>query len=131
MKKISVPELKAGYTSLPVIGVGVAVALTVSLVVFIFSSVFISYTPVPETVVPYLAYITSIISIFTGAFYVTRRLGHKGWLNGGLTGVFYILFLLVLGRFVVGEFPGFSSFLMKIFLGFVFGAVTGIIARNV
>ncbi len=130
MKNIPAADLKPNLNSLPVIGKGVVVALIISLVVFVFSSAIINYTPVSETIVPYLAYITSIISIFVGAFYVIKKLSFKGWLNGGLTGVFYVLILLILGRFVIGEFPVFSSFLIKVFLGFVFGAVSGIIGRN-
>lgn len=130
MKNIPAADLKPNLNSLPVIGKGVVVALIISLVVFIFSSAIINYTPVSETIVPYLAYVTSIISIFAGAFYVIKKLSFKGLLNGGLTGVFYVLILLILGRFVIGEFPVFSSFLIKVFLGFVFGAVSGIIGRN-
>ncbi len=131
IKDIPAANLKPDLNTLPVIGKGVVVALVISMAVFVFSSVIISYTPVSESVLPYLAYLTSIISIIVGAFYVIKRLSFKGWLNGGLTGLFYVLVLLFLGRFIIGEFPVFSSFLIKAFLGFAFGAVSGIVGRNI
>lgn len=58
MKNIPAADLKPNLNSLPVIGKGVVVALIISLVVFVFSSAIINYTPVSETIVPYLAYVT-------------------------------------------------------------------------
>jgi len=131
LKSISAVDLKPNINFLPVIGMGVLLALVISLAVFMAASVIISYTAVPETIVPYLSFITSILSIFVGALFVSRKISYKGWLNGGLTGIFYVLIVLLLGLFIAGEFPVFTSFLMKVFLGFIFGAVSGIVGMNI
>jgi len=104
--------------------------LFLSLLIFALASVIISYTAVPERILPYLSFFTSVISIFVGSLYVSRRIGFQGWLNGGLTGFFYVLVLLLLGLFIAGDLPVLSGFIIKIFLGFVFGAVSGIIGMN-
>lgn len=131
MKKMATADLKPNINSLSVIGIGILLSLAISLGVFLAASVIISYTFVPETIVPYLSFITSILSIFVGALFVTKKISHKGWLNGGLTGLFYVLIVLLLGLLIFGEFPVFTAFLMKVFLGFIFGAVSGIIGMNI
>lgn len=131
VKKMPAVDIKSGMNSLPVIGKGVLLALGFSTVVFLLASLVLSFTAISENIVPYLSFLTSIISIFIGSIFVTRKLSYKGWLNGGLTGLFYVLIILVLGLFIAGEFPIFTGFLTKAFLGFAFGAISGIIGMNI
>ncbi|RQD77501.1 MAG: TIGR04086 family membrane protein [Candidatus Syntrophonatronum acetioxidans] len=130
MKNIPAFKVQPDFKTLPLIGAGVLLALVFSLLVFALASLILSYTAVPERILPYLSFFTSFFSIFAGALYVSRRIGYQGWLNGGLTGFFYVLIVLVLGLFLAGELPLFSSFIIKVFLGFIFGAVSGIIGMN-
>ncbi len=131
MKKMPAVDFKSGVNSLPVIGRGVLLALGFSTAVFLLASLVLSFTAVSENIVPYISFVTSIISIFIGSFFVTRKLSYKGWLNGGMTGLFYVLIILILGLLIAGEFPAFAGFATKTFLGFAFGAISGIIGMNV
>lgn len=130
MKGVPAVKIQPDLKILPLIGSGVLLGLSLSLLIFTLTSVIISYTAVPERILPYLSFFTSVISIFVGSLYVSRRIGFQGWLNGGLTGFFYVLVLLLLGLFIAGDLPVLSGFIIKIFLGFVFGAVSGIIGMN-
>lgn len=130
VKNMPAVDFKSGISSLPVIGKGVLLALGFSTAVFLLASLVLSFTAISENIIPYLSFITSIISIFIGSFFVTRKLSFKGWLNGGVTGLFYVLIILILGLFIAGEFPILTSFLTKSFLGFAFGAISGIIGMN-
>lgn len=130
MKGVPAVKIQPDLKILPLIGSGVLLGLFLSLLIFTLASVIISYTAVPERILPYLSFFTSVISIFVGSLYVSRRIGFQGWLNGGLTGFFYVLILLLLGLFIAGHLPDLSGFIVKIFLGFVFGAVSGIIGMN-
>lgn len=130
MKGVPAVKIQPDLKILPLIGSGVLWGLFLSLLIFALASVIISYTAVPERILPYLSFFTSVISIFVGSLYVSRRIGFQGWLNGGLTGFFYVLVLILLGLFIAGDLPVLSGFIIKIFLGFVFGAVSGIIGMN-
>ena len=73
-----------------VIAKGVLFAYFFSLCIFLIFSTLIQFTGLTEAVLPYVAYGTSLVTIFAGAAYVSSRLDTKGWLNGGITGLIYL-----------------------------------------
>jgi putative membrane protein (TIGR04086 family) len=109
---------------------GVLYAYFLSLVVFLLFSTLIQYTALTETILPYMTYGTTLISIFVGAAYVTKRLETKGWLNGGLTGLMYLAGLVILGLILLPEFGIDVSYISKTFLAFATGAAGGIFGIN-
>lgn len=130
MKNLSALNFKPNLTYMPAVGMGLVLAVVFSLVIFVLASVLVSYTPVPETALPYITYITSILSIFLGSLFAITRVKYKGWMIGGATGILYVLFVLGLGLVLGGEAPLLTGLLLKLFIGFVFGAVSGIIGMN-
>jgi len=109
---------------------GVLIAYFFSLIVFLLFSVLIQYTKLTEAVLPYTAYATSLIAIFAGAAYVTRRLETKGWLNGGITGLIYLAGLLIFALILLPDFKVHFGYISKAFLAFVTGAAGGIFGIN-
>ncbi|MDW7650805.1 MAG: TIGR04086 family membrane protein [Bacillota bacterium] len=109
---------------------GVLYAYFFSLVVFLLFSALIQYTKLTEAVLPYTAYATSLIAIFIGASYVSKRLETKGWLNGGITGLVYLAGLVIFGLILLPEFSLNVGYIAKVFLAFVTGAAGGIFGIN-
>lgn len=109
---------------------GVLYAYFLSLLVFLVFSALIQYTKLTETILPYTAYAVSLISIFVGASYVTKRLQAKGWLNGGITGLIYLAGLLIFAVILLPDFSLHLGYISKAFLAFVTGAAGGIFGIN-
>ncbi len=109
---------------------GTVLALVISLLVLLLLSLVLYLTPVPERVVPYAVYITSIFSIIIGSAYAAKRIQSKGWLNGGLTGLTFIIILLILTK-VFGLDANINLHLItKLLLAFVLGSIGGILGLN-
>ncbi len=109
---------------------GVLVALLVSVLLLIIISALLFFTPFPEKYMPAAVFLASLAGILLGSCKTGKTLGVKGWLNGGLVGVLYVLVVVILGGFYLeGFLPGLSLF-SKLFLGFVLGAVGGMWGVN-
>jgi len=109
---------------------GVLYAYLLSLVLFLIFSALMQYTNLTEAILPYTVYAISLVAIFTGAAYVTARLQAKGWLNGGLTGIIYLVGLVIMALIIL---PGFSldaSYLVKTVVAFLVGAAGGVFGIN-
>lgn len=128
-KSAAAAQLKPPATAI-VMGKGVLYAYFLSLVVFLLFSALIQYTGLTEAILPYLAYATSLVSIFVGATYVTKRLEAKGWLNGGLTGLIYLAGLLIFAMILLPNFSLNFGYLSKALLAFVTGAAGGMFGVN-
>ncbi len=109
---------------------GTFLALVISLIVCTLVAAVLYLTPLSEQVVPYVIYVTSIFSIIIGAAYAARRMQFKGWLYGGLTGFAYIAILLILLKLFAIEADVSLQLFSKLFLGFVLGAIGGILGLN-
>ena len=105
-------------------------SLLVSCAFILVITLLLHLTPLPELTVPYLVVVGMLVSIISGSMYVGRRVDTKGWLRGGFTGVLYIVVILILSHFLnLGPDLG-MSVLSRLFLGFSFGCVGGMIGIN-
>ncbi len=109
---------------------GTALAYSISLLVFVLSSLLFAYTPLPETVLPYLTYLTSIVSVLVGGIYAGGKTGHKGWKNGGIIGILYFVGLFLLSFFLGVQIVFGLQLFARAVLAFVIGAIGGIIGVN-
>ncbi|MBS3946968.1 MAG: TIGR04086 family membrane protein [Dethiobacter sp.] len=122
-------KLKTPATAI-IMAKGVLYAYFISLVVFLIFSALIQHTRLTEGILPYIAYATSLVAIFVAAAYVARRLETKGWLNGGITGLAYLVGLVVFAVILLPDFQVHLGYLSKAFLAFVAGAAGGIFGLN-
>jgi len=79
-------------------------ALGISLICLMILSVLLTYSSLPEKIIPLATILISLICVLFASRRATRRIGSRGWLNGGLTGLNYILLLTVLYTIFV-SFP--------------------------
>lgn len=113
-----------------VLAKGVLYAYFLSLVVFLLFSVLIQYTSLTEAILPYAAYATSLVAIFVGATYVSKRLDTKGWLNGGVIGLLYLVGLVIFGLVLLPDFGLDASYIVNGVFAFLAGAAGGIFGIN-
>lgn len=110
---------------------GMLLAYIVSLVAFLIIGGLIHFTKISEDIVPVSVNIVSALSVLIGGLYVAKNVDTRGWLNGGIMGLLYVLILLILSLFLVPDASlGISSF-VKLALGFVIGALGGILGVNI
>ena len=109
---------------------GLLVALGLSLLLLVINAVLIYFSPLSEVFVPYLLFAGTLLSILWGSVYVGKRTEEKGWLRGGLMGLCYVLILFILNLVFRVELQLGLGLLTKLFLGFSFGTLGGILGIN-
>jgi putative membrane protein (TIGR04086 family) len=109
---------------------GLFLAFTLSLVILVICTLLVSYSPMPEFVVPYIVFGGALLSILLCSTYVGKRVDEKGWLRGGIAGFLYVFILVILGLFLPTGSAMSANIITKLFLGFAFGVVGGILGIN-
>lgn len=113
-----------------ILGRGLLLALLFSAVALLAIALLLYLTALPEKTAPYLVYAVAIAAILWGSAYTARKIGVRGWLNGGVLGVLYVLLMLGAGLVIVDHMTFGWSVVVKIFLGFIFGAAGGMWGIN-
>lgn len=112
------------------LGRGILLALLFSAVLLLLIALLLYLTALPEKTAPYLVYAVGTIAILWGSSYAARKIGMRGWLNGGAVGALYVLLMLAAGLIVAEDLTVGWSLVVKIFLGFIFGAAGGMWGIN-
>lgn len=109
---------------------GLLISCSITLLFTIIISLLLTYTNMMETSIPLWDTITLIVSIVSGAMYLTVKIGEKGWLNGAIIGLLYFLILFLLNCLLV-ESSGANSFsYLKLVISIVIGMIGGMIGIN-
>jgi putative membrane protein (TIGR04086 family) len=109
---------------------GLLLIVMTSLFLLLFNTVLFYFIPLSEFFVPYFIFGFSLTSILAGSIYIGKRVEKKGWLKGGIIGFLYVFILFILG---VSFFPGLgfgANLFTKLFIGFAFGTLGGILGIN-
>lgn len=109
---------------------GVILALIFSLAALLVIALLLYLTALPEKVASYLVYGVSFAAILWSSAYVSKKIGARGWLNGGITGLLYVLLMLGGGLLLLDDITLGWNLLVKVFLGFIFGAIGGMWGVN-
>ncbi len=108
----------------------VLMAYVMTLIIFLIFSIVLTYTDFPESTIPTIVVVATIISIIFGAMRVSRRTKCKGWLNGSIVGVLYMIILYIISILAFKGFTIDRYVLYMLFLGLVTGAFGGIVGVN-
>lgn len=93
------------------------------------ATLLLSFTSMRESSLPYFTYVINILGLLTGGFVTGRRRGEKGWYYGGLTGLCYFLFVLLIG-FLGFDAPMHWETLLYFLGAFVIAGIGGILGVN-
>lgn len=109
---------------------GVVTSYGFTFVAFLVFAVILSFTNIPDSTMPGMILLISIISILFGAATCTRQASTQGWLWGGIVGLIYAGVIYLLSSFLV---TGFSTPMSTVYLILSYvgtGAVGGIVGIN-
>lgn len=109
---------------------GVLVAALFTLIFFVIAALFLSYTPLSENTIPYIAFFTQIVGSLISGFIPAKRAGTKGLLTGGLSALIYMLLIWLVSSLVADGFYMGKHILTMFLLSLISGAVGGIMGVN-
>ncbi len=109
---------------------GAAIAVVLTLTVFLVFAFILSYTPLSEGAIVYIAYITELIGAAVAGFVPARRAGTKGLLTGAVSGFLYILIIWVIASLAADGFFIGRHILTMLAMSVAAGAVGGIFGVN-
>lgn len=109
---------------------GVLFAALFTLAVFLLSAVFLSYTPMPESAIPYISFVTQVIGAAISGFIPAKRAGVKGLVTGGVSALLYMLILWLISSLAADGFFMGKHVLTMFLLSLASGALGGILGVN-
>lgn len=108
----------------------VFVAYCIALLMFLIYAFALEFTVIPESSIPIVVFVVSMISVFIGSSFAVIKIKENGLINGGLVGLIYILVLYLLSSiFSTGFGMNGYTFSMIIF-NVIIGMIGGIIGVN-
>lgn len=108
----------------------VFIAYCIALLMFLIYAFALEFTVIPESSIPIVVFVVSMISVFIGSSFAVIKIKENGLINGGLVGLIYILVLYLLSSiFSTGFGITGYSFSMIIF-NVIIGMIGGIIGVN-
>ena len=105
-------------------------SLIITVVVMLIIAAIVTYTSLPEKVMPLITSIIMVLSIALSGLFSAARLEKRGFMQGLLTGAIYILFILFLSWVLVNDFSVDRFTIMKGTIGILSGGVGGMIGVN-
>lgn len=109
---------------------GSIVSIIITLVLIIFASMILTFTNIPEAVIPAMIIIISAISILVGSIISTLYIDNKGMVNGACVGLIYIVVLYLLSSITVAGFNLNIKSLVMMLVSIIAGMIGGIIGVN-
>jgi putative membrane protein (TIGR04086 family) len=109
---------------------GVILAYIVTLIIFLVFAVLITYTNFPESAIPTVVVVTTVLSIIIAGTRVARKARSKGWLNGAIAGLTYMIILYFISCLALTGFVFDKYVLYMLILGIFTGAFGGVIGIN-
>jgi putative membrane protein (TIGR04086 family) len=110
---------------------GLLISYLITIPTFIIFALILTYTSFPEMLISPAVVITTMISILTAGSTSTRGVKNKGWLNGGIVGMIYMLVLYLASSLVFNDFTVDNYVITMGLIGIFTGAIGGIIGINI
>ena len=129
-KNIKESKRDKDSSSILIIGKGVLIAYFISAVLIILYGILLALTSLSEASMPTIIMVITLISIALSSIYTAIKVESKGWLNGAIVGLVYMVILFFIGMIFNTSISFDSSILFRLFMGFIIGALAGIIGIN-
>ncbi len=101
-------------------------------VIFLFVyAIVLTYTTVPESTMPLVITVIIGVSILIGSSISSMKIKKNGFINGGVVGLIYMLFLYISSSMALSGFSINLNTLILIISGIVVGMIGGIIGVNI
>lgn len=110
---------------------GLLAAYLVTIPVFMLLALILANTDFPQRLLTPAIVVTTIVSVFTAGAVATRGVKSKGWLNGGIVGLVYMIILYFLSSIVYKNFSIDKYVVTMTIIGVLAGAIGGIVGINI
>ncbi|MTI70951.1 MAG: TIGR04086 family membrane protein [Firmicutes bacterium] len=101
-----------------------------TIIFFIIFALILTYTSIPDKYLPIMNSITMILSIALGSIYMGIKADNKGWLNGALVGILYMIILTIISLIMIKSFNLDLYLMLKYLISIITGAIGGMIGVN-
>ena len=104
-------------------------AMVLTAAALLLLTVFIAYKGMPESAASVCIKAATFLCVFAAGLFTSRKMRHSGWLSGLISGVIYVLAMLIISFFILGRFqPGANTVRMLIIsvLAGILGGITGV-----
>ncbi len=109
---------------------GVAFSIIISFAAFLILAALMLASPTPEWAYAASAIAVGLVSAFVGGFVAARKIGEKGWLWGGVSGICYYIIVYLCALAAFAEFNFGTKTLLMLVCGAFCGALGGIFAMG-
>lgn len=116
--------------SILVIGKGVLIAYGISIILIIIYGILLVATSLSEATLPTAIMIITMVSIALSAIYTAVKVTSRGWLNGAIVGLIYMVILFLIGLIFNTGIAIDSFIFFRLFMGFIVGGLAGVIGIN-
>ena len=83
-----------------------------------------------EAILPVTSAIIMTLSVAGGSIYASLKIRQKGWINGAIIGVLYIIMIIILSMIFLDGFVLNSYVFLKTIIAVVTGMISGMIGVN-
>ncbi|WP_425446030.1 TIGR04086 family membrane protein [Dethiothermospora halolimnae] len=109
---------------------GLIFSYIITIVLIFIASLILTYTDLSIDSLSVIKSIIMILSIALGAIYLSMKNNKKGWLNGGIVGLLYVVIMIIIGSIINNSFSLDSYVLIKLIIALITGAIGGMIGVN-
>lgn len=109
---------------------GLIAAYIITVPTFMLFALILVNTDFPHRLISPAVVVTTFISVLTAGTVSTRGIKNKGWLNGGLVGLIYMLILYLFSSLVYKDFSIDKYMITMTAIGVFTGAIGGILGIN-
>ncbi len=106
-------------------------SIIISVILLFIYAIILTYTAVPESTMPLVITVVIGISILIGSSISSMKIKKNGFINGGVVGLIYMLFLYISSSMALSGFSMNLNTLILIISGIVVGMIGGIIGVNI
>ena len=123
MKEAFFDSAKKGVRSPWIIGQCVIWGIVISGSLII--TLFLQYSSLSSHRLPMIAYALNLVALFSGGFVTARKSEYRGWMAGGLQGIFYVLITFLIAFLAFDSLTSIHPLWLSLF-SFAGGALGGI-----
>jgi len=109
---------------------GLLASCIITLLSFMLLSLILTNTDFPHRLISPSVVVTTIISIMTAGSVSTKGIRNKGWLNGSIVGLIYMIVMYLISSLIYNNFAIDRYVITMAVIGVLAGAVGGIVGIN-
>ena len=109
---------------------GLLISYIITIPAFMLFALILANTEFPQRLTTPAVVATTLISVLTAGAVSTKGVRNRGWLNGSIVGLVYMIILYILSSLVYNDFTIDKYVVTMTIIGILAGAIGGIVGIN-